>query len=187
MSLRRIHDISLKWKLVIPFLFLSFVGTTSLILWSFHTHNRLIETQEKKKLYDYYRAFSDQVEDRKRSALSLAYQVAQSPEVQKAFALRDRQALIDLLLPAYQVLKREFDVKQFHFHVKPATSFLRLHRIDQSGEHMAAFRQTINQVEETGKGIAGLEWGVAGFGVRGVVPVYYQDECIGTFEVGYSV
>ena len=187
MNLRRIHNISLKWKLLIPFLCLSFVGTTSLILLSLDSQRRLIETQEKKKLTDYYRAFLDHIEDRERSALSLAYQVARSPAVQEAFAQGDRQALVTLLLPSYQILKEKFDVKQFHFHVKPATSFLRLHRIYQFGETMESFRQTINRVVETGDGIAGLEWGVTGFGVRGVAPVYYRDAMIGTFEIGYSV
>ena len=187
MNLRSIHDISLKWKLLIPFLLLSFVGTTSLMLLGLNNQKRLIESQEKKKLHDYYRAFSDQIEDRQRSALSLAYQVAQSSAVQEAFARRDRQALIDLLLPSHQILAEDFDVKQFHFHTKPATSFLRLHRIQQYGEAMASFRHTINLVEYSGQGIAGLEWGVTGFGVRGVVPVYHQGEIIGTFEIGYAV
>ena len=187
MHLRKIHDISLKWKLLIPFLFLSFVGTTALILLGLNTQRKIIENQEKKKLSDYYQAFSDQVEDRENSALSLAYQVAKSPIVQEAFARKDTRALIDLLLPSYEVLKDKFDVKQFHFHTKPATSFLRLHRIYQSGEAMASFRHTITKVEETGQGIAGLERGTTGFGVRGVVPVFYQDEFIGTFEIGYSV
>lgn len=187
MNLRRIRDISLKWKLLIPFLFLSFVGTTSLIFLGLNTQRRIIESQEQKQLVDYYQAFSDHIEDRKRSALSLAYQVAQSPPVQEAFARRDRQALIELLHPSYQVLKQKFGVKQFHFHTKPATSFLRLHRISLYGEEMESFRRTIARVEESGEGIAGLEWGITGFGVRGVVPVYYQNEIIGTFEVGYSV
>jgi PAS domain S-box-containing protein len=186
-SLRSIQNISLKWKLLIPFLFLSFVGTTSLMLLGLNNQKRLIESQEKKKLNDYYRAFSAQIEDRERSALSLAYQVAQSSAVQKAFARRDRQELIDLLSPSYRILAENFDVKQFHFHVKPATSFLRLHRIQQYGEAMASFRHTINLVEYSGQGIAGLEWGITGFGVRGVVPVYHQGEIIGTFEIGYAV
>jgi PAS domain S-box-containing protein len=185
--LSRIHDISLKWKLLIPFLFLSFVGTTSLILLSLHSQNRLIESQENRKLFDYFRAFSDQIEDRKRSALSLAYLVARSPAVKEAFARRERRELIDLLLPSYQLLEEEFGVKQFHFHITPATSFLRLHRIYQSGEAMASFRQTINKVEQSGTGIAGLEWGITGFGVRGVAPVYFREQFIGTFEIGYSV
>ena len=186
-NLRSIRDISLKWKLLIPFLFFSFVGTTSLILLGLNTQRRIIETQERKKLFDYYQAFLDQIGDRERSALSLAYQVAQSSAVQEAFARRDRQALIDLLLPSYRILAKDFDVKQFHFHIKPATSFLRLHRLEQYGEAMTSFRHTINLVEYSGQGIAGLEWGTTGFGVRGVVPVYHQGKVIGTFEIGYAV
>jgi PAS domain S-box-containing protein len=172
---------------LIPFLLLSFVGTTSLIFLGLHNQKRQIESQEKKKLHDYYRAFSDQIEDRQRSALSLAYQVATSPTVQETFARKDTRALIELLLPSYEILKDKFDVKQFHFHTKPATSFLRLHRIYQSGEAMASFRHTISQVEEAGQGIAGLERGTTGFGVRGVVPVFHEGKFIGTFEIGYSV
>ena len=111
MHLRSIHDISLKWKLLIPFLFLSFVGTTILILLGLTAQRKIIYDQEKKKLFDYYQAFSDQMEDRERSALSLAYQVAKSPVVQEAFASKDTRALIDLLLPSYEILKGKFDVK----------------------------------------------------------------------------
>jgi len=184
---RRIHDISLKWKLLIPFLLLSFAGTLFLILFNLHSQIRLIKTHEREKLLGYYQAFSDQIEDRKRAALSLAYSVAGSTEVQEAFARRDRTALITLLGPVYQILAQQFDVKQFHFHVPPATSFLRLHRPHQYGEQMAAYRHTINRVEATHEGIAGLEWGTTGFGVRGVAPVLYRRRLIGTFEIGFSV
>jgi len=187
LNLSRIHDISLKWKLLIPFLFLSFGGTLFLILFNLHSQINLIETNEREQLVGYYQAFADQVADRERTALSLAYTVAGSPAVQGAFARRDRTALIRLLLPVYQILAEQFGVKQFHFHVPPATSFLRLHRLHQHGERMAAYRHTINKVEQTGKGIAGLEWGDTGFGVRGVAPVYYRGKFIGTFEIGFSV
>ena len=187
MDLRRIHDISLKWKLLIPFLLLSFGGTLFLILFNLHSQIRLIKTHEREKLLGYYQAFSDQIEDRKRAALSLAHAVAGSTEVQEAFARRDRGVLIKLLAPVYEILAEQFGVKQFHFHVPPATSFLRLHRPHQYGERMAAYRHTINRVEATHEGIAGLEWGPTGFGVRGVAPVFYKKRCIGTFEIGFSV
>ncbi|HYR03153.1 MAG TPA: cache domain-containing protein, partial [Syntrophobacteria bacterium] len=187
MNLSRIHDISLKWKLLIPFLFLSFSGTFFLILFNLHSQINLIETHEREKLVGYYQAFADQVADREQAALSLAYTLAGEPEVQRAFARRNRAALIRLLIPVYQILAEQFGVKQFHFHVPPATSFLRLHRLYQHGEQMAAYRHTINRVEEAGKGVAGLEWGDTGFGVRGVAPVYYRGRFIGTFEIGFSV
>jgi PAS domain S-box-containing protein len=52
---------------------------------------------------------------------------------------------------------------------------------------MASFRHTITRVEETGQAVAGLERGTTGFGVRGVVPVFYNTEFIGTFEIGYAI
>lgn len=94
--------------------------------------------------------------------------------------------MIEILHPAYKRLHEDFAIKQFHFHVPPATSFLRLHAPDQYGEEMAAYRQTINRARETGTGVGGLEWGIFGFGIRSVVPVFYEGNQVGTVEFGLS-
>ncbi|MBW1902953.1 MAG: PAS domain S-box protein [Deltaproteobacteria bacterium] len=36
-----------------------------------------------------------------------------------------------------------------------------------------------------GKGVAGLERGLAGLGIRGIAPIYYDDVLVGTIEIGY--
>jgi PAS domain S-box-containing protein len=119
-------------------------------------------------------------------AMSLAHLVAGNPDVADAFAKRERQRLIDLLHPAYQRLHQEFGVRQFHFHAPPATSFLRLHALGQYGEEMEAYRHTIVKARETATGVGGLEWGVFGFGVRSVVPVFHEGRQVGTVEIGLS-
>jgi PAS domain S-box-containing protein len=181
-----LHDISLKLKLLIPFLFLAFVGALALFTVSYHFQESLIHVNEEKRLRNQYRYFLQEIEFKANMAMSLAYLVARNPDVAEAFARRDRQRLIDLLHPAYQKLHDEFGIRQFHFHVPPATSFLRLHALDEYGDRMEAYRHTINKARETGTGVGGLEWGVFGFGIRSVVPVFYNGQQIGTVEIGLS-
>ncbi len=186
MDIRRLHDISLKWKLIIPFLFLAFAGATALFLVSYRFQAGLIHLNEEKRLRNHYKYFLDLIRTKKDLALSLAYTVAKNPVVAEAFAQRDRNRLMELLHPAYLKLHEDFGIKQFHFHVPPATSFLRVHLPGQYGEDMQAYRPTINVARETGEGVGGLEWGVTGFGIRGVVPVFYQGKQVGTLGLGES-
>jgi PAS domain S-box-containing protein len=184
---RRIQDISLKWKLIIPFLFLAAMGAAALFVVSYRFQASLIQVNEDTRLRNLYQVFLNDIESRKNAALSLAYLTAKNPDVAEALARRDRNRLITLLYPAYQILERDFGVRQFHFHLPPATSFLRFHALGQFGEKMEAFRPTINQARESGVGVGGIERGVLGLSIRSVAPVFYQGRQIGTVEFGLSL
>jgi len=123
LDLRRLNDISLKWKLIIPFLFLAAVGAASLFLISYRFQASLIHVNEEQRLRNLYQVFLNDIEIKKNMALSLASLVAQNPDVAEALARKDREQLIRLLHPSYKTLERDFGVRQFHFHLPPATSF----------------------------------------------------------------
>lgn len=190
MNFRKFNDISLKWKLVIPFLFLAVMGATSLFVVSYRFQESLLDVNEAKLLRNQYKFFLNDIEFKKNMAMALAYLAAQNCDVAEAFAQRDRERLIELLKPAYDKLHKDFDVQQFHFHTEHATSFLRLHaleNLDCCGEQMEAFRRTITEAFDTCSGCGGIETGTFGFGIRGVVPVFYGGEIVGTVEIGLSV
>ena len=187
MNSPRFHDISLKWKLVIPFFFLALMGTLSLFAVSYRFQDSLINVNEAKRLENQYQFFLNDIESKKNMAMSLAYSVAKNSEVAAAFAARDRARLIELLLPVYETLHKDFGVQQVHFHIPPATSFLRLHALAQSGDEMQTYRHTINMARESGAGVGGIEQGLTGFAIRGVVPVFHAGSQVGTFEIGLSL
>lgn len=187
MDLKRINDISLKWKLIIPFLFLAAMGAATLFLVSYRFQSSLIQVNEEQRLRNLYQVFLNDITLKKSMALSLAALTAQNPEVAAALARRDRSRLMALLSPAYERLQRDFGVRQFHFHVHPATSFLRLHAPGQHGEKMETYRETINQARETGLGVGGIEMGTLGLSIRSVAPVFYQGRLAGTVEFGLSL
>lgn len=184
---RKFHNISLRWKLLVPFLFLALAGAISLFIVSYRFENSLIQVNEEKQLSSQYRVFLNDIELKKNMAMSLAHLTAENPDVARAFAARDRQKLLSLLQPGYRVLNQLYGVEQFHFHLPPATSFLRIHAPERYGDEMASFRPTIVQAFNTGKSVSGIEVGVTGMSIRGVAPVFYENEKVGTVEIGISI
>ncbi len=135
-------------------------------------------------LQEDYRQVLQLMDDTARVSYSLALWVSRTPAMQRSLALRDRKALMDQALPLFESLKDKLNIAQFQFHIPPATSFLRLHKIKKYGDDLSAFRKTVVEANRRKIAIAGLEKGVAGLGIRGVVPVFYQGRHVGSVEFG---
>lgn len=146
--------------------------------------NRTLTTMEARRLDDLYQTLNAAIDQREQLALSLATSIAAMPQVQEAFAVQDRQALSDMLLASYKALDDEFDIPQAQFHLAPAISFLRLHQPEKFGDDLSSFRFTVLATNQDKKPVSGLEEGKGGYGIRGVVPVFYQSRHIGSFEIG---
>ena len=117
----------------------------------------------------------------------LANTIADIPEVQRYFAERDRAALLGLTMPIYEDLKTIIDLNVFHFHLPPATSFLRLQKPAKHGDDLSSFRHTVVAVNTTHQDAFGMEVGRAGISIRAVVPVSYEAEHVGSVEFGSPV
>ena len=108
----------------------------------------VIQTEELKLIAKYnevQRGFKDKTE----LATSLALVVASMPDVQKAFGFRNRQQLTKLTLPFFQKEKENLSLALFQFHAAPATSFLRLHKLEKIGDDLSSIRQTVIEVNRT--------------------------------------
>lgn len=141
------------------------------------------EQQEMKKIYDVLVA---NVESEGQRAQSMSSLVAGIPQVQKAFAEGDRETLKSYFADGFPELMQNYGVRQFQFHTSPATSFLRVHKPDKFGDDLSSFRLTVVETNQNQKPIKGMEVGVAGLGVRGIVPVFYQARHVGSVEFGMS-
>jgi len=121
------------------------------------------------------------------SSVAMVKWILAAPGVREAFAARDRDRLQTLLLDAYKEVKKTADVKQFQFHIPPATSFLRLHKPSKFGDDLTAIRPTVVRANQEQRVMQGIDKGRYGFGMRGVVPVQYEGKHIGTAEIGLAV
>ncbi len=182
--INRLQSISLKWKLLIPFLFFSFVGTTVLVYVGLSSQQEIIKEEEKKELVRFYEIFRASVRNKSEQALSMATIIALNPVVEDLLWKRDREELLRYTHPLFVKLKADFGIRQLHFHVLPGKSYLRVHLPDKSGE-MIAYRTSIMDALKSGHGTQGLEWGLTGLGIRGVTPVFRNETLIGSLEIGY--
>lgn len=97
-----------------------------------------------------------------------------------------RQELYLKLYPTYQMLKHD-NLRQLHFHLPNAISFLRFHRPDKFGDDISAVRPSIVKANETMQSVSGFEEGRIYNDFRHVYPIRYKNEFVGTVEISFSV
>ncbi len=100
------------------------------------------------------------------------------------FAEGDREALIERHLPFFERIQDEYGIAQVQYHLPPATSFLRLHAVDNYGDDLSEFRATVVEANRSNSPVVGLEVGRGGPGTRVVYPVEVDGRHIGTLEFG---
>jgi len=98
----------------------------------------------------------------------------------------DRENLYNRYIDTFKELKSKYGISQFHYHLPPAVSFLRLHNPKKFGDDLSGFRKTILTANKTKKPVTGIEVGVGGLGVRVVYPIFLNSEHIGSVELGGS-
>jgi methyl-accepting chemotaxis protein len=101
--------------------------------------------------------------------------------------------------PIHAAQKDPYDVEQLQFHLPPALSFFRAHSsklengswsLGPTGDDLSSFRFTVLSTNGTFKPgesphpVRGLELGRAGFGIRGMKPVYFKGQHVGSVEYG---
>jgi len=146
----------------------------------------IVERADERELRSHYDNLQSRLGQEARRAAAMSAVVAAIPAVQEAMAKNDREALMRLFGPTFAVLKADYGVDQFQFHTAPATSYFRVHQPAKFGDDLSGFRKTVLAANQERKTIVGLEGGVAGLGIRGVVPIAQGDKHLGSVEFGLS-
>ena len=172
----------LKTKIFIGFTISVLVMFSVLSSYTLSETTKSIIDSERDMLNVLKESINIQMEAQLESAEISVLTLANNLEIQKIFAEGDRVQLLDMLLPVYDSLSSK--ISQIQFHLPDSTSFLRLHQPDKYGDSLKEFRFTVNQANESKKTIKGLEEGVAGYGFRVVVPMFYEGIHTGSVEYG---
>jgi methyl-accepting chemotaxis protein len=146
----------------------------------------IIDRADQRELRSHYDALLSRIAEESHRAAAMSAVVAAMPAVQDAMARQDRNALAGLFGPVFAATKSEYGVEQFQFHVAPATSFLRVHQPAKFGDDLSGFRKTVLAANQEHRVVVGLEGGVAGLGIRGVVPIAQAGKHLGSVEFGLT-
>ncbi len=156
------------------------------LLIAFNHMSDMLRSSEKAEMEEIFENVMASVNAEGRLAQAMSALVAGIPQVQQAFAEGDRDALQDYFASGFPMLKKDYGVRQFQFHTPPATSFLRVHKLQKYGDDLASFRHTVVESNRSRSPIKGMEVGVAGLGVRGIVPMMHAGRHVGSVEFGMS-
>ena len=96
-----------------------------------------------------------------------------------------REELYTLFLPTYNYMRKK-SVRQLHFHLPSAVSFLRFHRPQKFGDSLLGVRKALKYVNEKQKTIHVFEEGRIFNGFRNIYPIFKDSVFVGTVEVSYS-
>jgi len=105
---------------------------------------------------------------------------------------KDEKELARLRERLYVLLKREYDyfqkhgVRQLHFHLPGAISFLRFHKRQKYGDSLLKIRQSIAYVNRNRMPISCYEEGRIFNAFRNVFPLFKNKRFIGSVEISYS-
>ena len=181
------------------------------ILLNYHSSLDTLERDTEDWAQQAEKLFKINIENKSTSMQQLATFIAHDPRVSTIFKMGkdavesegggagkensaiQRNKLLDLVNPSWQKMTQEYDVRQLHFHLGPgSTSFLRVHRPKKFGDNMDEVRYTVVDVNQTFKATKGFETGRVYSGIRGVVPIFFdqtgrvEQEHVGALEAGTS-
>lgn len=146
----------------------------------------LIKHAEERELNKYFDSVMAELKSEERLATAIASTIASSQNLIEDFANNRRNDLLSKSKPIFDLLSRDFNVRQFQFHLPPATSFLRVHKPEKYGDDLSSFRSTVVDANSNKQVVSGLEKGVAGLGIRGIAPINQGNQHLGTVEMGMS-
>lgn len=146
----------------------------------------LVRVSVHEQLRSNMAQFRLQIEREADHAQTLAEFIGATPEIVDAFAAGNRQRLLSLVQPGFELAKAQ-GVAQFHFHTPPATSFLRVHAPDRYGDDLTSYRHTVEAANRQRKIVRGVEIGFGGLGIRAVTPIAHHGRHIGTVEFGMAL
>lgn len=173
---------SVKWKLSGVILILILLLVLGLMFYTNNVVNNLVDDNTKVEFQMMAETITHQINSQLNNTELAVISIAENKAVVEAFANRDRDMLLELLMNSYSEVSDR--VAQFQFHLPDSTSFLRLHKPEKFGDDLSGFRFTVNEANSSKKIIKGIEAGVAGYGLRVVVPMSYNGNHIGSVEFG---
>ncbi len=141
---------------------------------------------ESQTLDHFQQVFNDEIETRNNTALGLANSIASNPVVAQALARGDSYTLLAQTRPIYQRLRANFPIVELQFYLPDGSAFLAVHR-GKPEQTTATSTSVVNTAIASQRSTAGLEIEAEGLTIRGVAPVFYNDNFVGAVEIALNM
>lgn len=152
---------------------------------AFSDDQAALESSMRRELTLVEKLAGEIMDEQLAKATARAALIGTMPSVQKALRARDRDQLIQQLRAPLMIQREQFGVREAQFHLPPATSFLRLLKLDEPpGEDLSSFRPMVVATNQQQVAQQGVSIGRRGVSLRGIYPIADSEGHIGSFEIG---
>ena len=148
----------------------------------------MVESAEASSFKLMRAVLTDVLADNEEAALVRAELISSLPAVRKAFAKRDRTALLDECKDMFAEQQEKYGMDEAQFHLPPGVSFLRLHEPGKFGDDESGARPMLVDVIKNKMHRKGVVLNSRGVSVTSIVPMEDMDgKPNGSFEMGLDL
>jgi methyl-accepting chemotaxis protein len=148
----------------------------------------MVESSEASSFKLMRSVIADVLSDTEEAALVRAELISSLPAVRRAFAKRDRTALLDECKDMFAEQKDKYGMDEGQFHAPPGVSFLHLHAPDRFGDDQSGARPMLADVIKNKVHRKGVVLAPTGVFVTSIVPMEdMDDKPNGSFEMGLEL
>lgn len=176
-------SLGFRQKIIFSVGILTLLVMLALIFFNYNRIQVLIIDNESKHNKFVSEMFYNKMNEYLKISRSVIIPIAQNHKVIDFFAKGDRENLIKFLEPTFAELKDK-GFYNIQFNSPPSTAFARLNRPDDFGDDISQIRPSVVVANKDQKEVMGLEGGKAGYGFRVLVPIFNDENFVGTVETG---
>jgi len=182
--MKNLKDIPIAYKIHLPIFFTIMIAIAIVIFNAYLELNRVeslsrIDTIKQMDLY-----IKQSLKEKSQVGLTNAINLSLNGLVIDALKENNRELLYDYLHELSSKFKQISDYKdiKIQIHDKDIKSFIRHWKLDEYGDDLSTFRDSLNYVKLNKKSIAVIEPGRAGMFLRGVAPIIEDKKYLGSVE-----
>jgi len=134
-----------------------------------------------------YESITDKIKYEQERAMIIVDTILYDESIVEAFAEKNRELLIQLIMRYHTFYNINYDLFQIHFHTPDLKSFLRTSDITKFGDDVSSYRPDIKYVAENKVPTFSTGVGAKGAMLRYIAPVFYEGEYVGSVEANINV
>ncbi len=173
-------------KLILPAAIIFAIFLAGLFIYFFVSLHDAYHEAEEGRLAELSNSFAVETEHQMQVALTLARTAADNPAIQEAFARRNQQELLGLVVPGYSMLQDTgVLVSQNRYFLPDGNVFF---SSDEAGVDNESPSSSVLQAIKDQSSFAGLEVDNGTLVMRGIAPIYFENSYVGSveFQIGLT-
>ena len=175
---------SISKKVNIPIIIAIIVGIIIILVNYVYSVNDIENDVYKEQSKSLHLLYREAIESKENVGITNAINISKNYSVVRALLENNRTIAINGLSSISKEFKENTSYKniKIHIHDKNLHSFLRAWKPTKFGDDLSSFRKTIVHVKKSQKPLVAIELGRAGLVLRGLSPVLYNGNYLGSVE-----